>query len=289
MEVGDQAIDAVELDTRVEKNRGIAAAGLDLAIFCGGGFQRAAAGGANGDHAVPSGLGFPDALSSLLADGIPLTVHLVIRDLVLLHGAEGSQTHMQGNLSNADTLGTDGIHQLRGEVQACRGCGSAAQLLGIDRLILALIFQLLGDVGRQRHLAKFIQFFIKGLGVIIECNKLVAILQRFVHHSGQGAVTKTNLGAGLHPLAGLCQTLPLISLDLPQKQQLTHSTGGLFDTHDAGGQHLGVVDHQQVTRLKIFRQIAENPVLDAVVLLAQNHEPSRVSGVCRLLCNEFFG
>ena len=30
---------------------------------------------------------------------------------------------------------------------------------------------------------------------------------------------------------------------------------------------------QQVTRLKIFRQIAEDPVLDAVVLLAQNHEP----------------
>ena len=39
-------------------------------------------------------------------------MHLVIRDLVLLHGAEGTQTHMQGHLGNADTLGTDGIHQL---------------------------------------------------------------------------------------------------------------------------------------------------------------------------------
>ena len=238
---------------------------------------------------MPGGLGLPDALGGLLADGVPLAVHLVIGDLILHHGAEGAEADVQGHFSDADALGADGIHQLRGEVQTGRRGGGAAKLLGVDGLILALVFELLGDIGRQRHFAKFVQLFIKGLGVIIECNKLVAILQRFVHHSGQGAVTKTDLGAGLHPLAGLCQALPLISLDLPQKQQLTHSTGGLFDTHDAGGQHLGVIDHQQVTRLKILRQIAENPVLDAVVLLAQNHEPGRVSGVCRLLCNEFLG
>ena len=222
-EVGDEAVDTVELDTRVQEDGGVAAAGFDLAILGGNGFQGAAAGGSNRNDAVPGGLGFPDALSSLLADGIPLTVHFVVCDLVLLHRAESTQSHVQGTLGNADTLGPDGIHQLRGEVQACRGCRRAAQLLGIDGLILALILQLLGDVGRQRHLAKFIQFFIKGLCIIIECYVLVAILHGFIHHSGQGAVTKADLGAGLHPLAGLCQALPLISLDLPQKKQLKHN------------------------------------------------------------------
>ena len=118
---------------------------------------------------------------------------------------------MQGHFSNVHALGADGIHQLRREMKTGRRGCSTAKLLGIDGLVLALILQLLCDVGRQRHLAKFIQFFIKGLGVIIECNKLVAILQRFVHHSGQAAVAKAYLCAGLHPLAGLCQALPLIS------------------------------------------------------------------------------
>ncbi len=71
--------------------------------------------------------------------------------------------------------------------------------------------------------------------------------------------------------------------------KLPNREGMLFDTHDAGGQHLGVVDHQQVTRLKIFRQIAEDPVLDAVVFLAQDHQAGRITGGCRLLCNELFG
>ena len=44
MEVGDKAVDAVELDARVQENGGIAAAGADLAILCGNGFQRAAFG-----------------------------------------------------------------------------------------------------------------------------------------------------------------------------------------------------------------------------------------------------
>ena len=77
--------------------------------------------------------------------------------------------------------------------------------------------------------------------------------------------------------------------DLTEEQQLTDSAGGLLDANDAGRQDLGIVDDEQVARLQIFGQVVEDPVLDAVVLLAQNHEPGRVSGVCRLLCNEFFG
>ena len=50
-------------------------------------------------------------------------------------------------------------------------------------------------------------------------------------------------------LAGLCQTFPLVTFDLTQQKQLTHSTGGLLDAHDAGRQDLGIVYHQQVARL----------------------------------------
>ena len=213
----------------------------------------------------------------------------MVGDLVLLHGAEGAQTNMQSNLGNANTHSAEGVHQLRGEMQPGGGSSRAAQLLGVNGLVLALVLQLLCDVGWQRHLAKFIQLFIKRFGIIIECNVLVAVLHGLVYHSGQTSVAKAYLRAGLHPLAGLCQTLPLVALHLPQQQQLTHGTGGLLDAHDAGGQHLGVVHHQKIARLQKFRQLAEDLVPDAVILPAQNHQPRRITRGCRLLCNELFG
>ena len=249
MEVRDKAIDAVELHARVQKNGGVAAAGADLAVLCGNGFQCTAAGGTHGDHTMPCGFGVADHLSGLFIDAVPFAVHFVIRDLILLHRAEGAQTHMQGHFSNVHALGTDGIHQLRREMQAGRRGCSTAKLLCVDSLILALILQLLCDVGRQRHFAKFVQLFIKCLSVIIKCNVLVAIFHGLIHHSSQGAIAKAHFGAGLHPLAGLCQTFPLVTFDLTQQKQLTHSTGGLLDAHDAGRQDLGIVYHQQVARL----------------------------------------
>ena len=289
MEVGDQAVDAVELHTRIQEDGGVAAASFDLTILGSSSLQRAAAGGAHGDDPVARGLGLADAAGGLLADGVPLAVHLVVADLVLLHRAEGAQTNMQCDFGNADAHSAEGVHQLRGKVQPGGGSSRAAQFLGVNGLILALILQLLCDVGRQRHLAKFIQLFIKRFGIIIECNVLVAVLHGLVHHSGQTSIAKAYLRAGLHPLAGLCQALPLVALHLPQQQQLTHGTGGLLDAHDAGGQHLGIVYHQKIPRLQKFRQITEHLVPDAVVLLAQNHQPRRIPRGCRLLCNELFG
>ena len=70
MEVGDKAVDAVELDTRIEEDVGVAAAGFDLAVLGGDGFQRAAAGGAHGDDTMACGLGVMDEFCSLLADGV---------------------------------------------------------------------------------------------------------------------------------------------------------------------------------------------------------------------------
>ena len=148
MEVGDQTVDAVELHPRVQEDGGVAAASFDLAILGSGSLQRAAAGGAHGDDPVARGLGLADAAGCLLADGVPLAVHLVVADLVLLHRAEGAQTNVQCDLGNADAHSAEGVHQLRGKVQPGGGSSRAAQLLSIDGLILALILQLLCDVGR---------------------------------------------------------------------------------------------------------------------------------------------
>ena len=289
MEVGDETVDAVEFNTGIEEDVGVAAASSDLTVLCGDSFQCAAAGGAHGDDLVARSFGVMDELCRFLADGVPLAVHLVVGDLVFLHGTEGTEADMERHLGDVDALGADGIHQLWREVEASRGSGSAAQLLGIDGLILALVVQLLGDIGRQRHLAELVQLLVEGLGVVVEGDELIAVFQRLVHDGRQAAVAKADLGTGLHPLAGLCKALPLVALHLTQEQQLTDRAGGLLNAHDTGRQDFGVVDHQQVARLKVFGQIAEDAVLDAVILLVQNHQPGSVTGAGRLLCDQLFG
>ena len=107
-----------EISREKPEDGGVAAASLsDLAVPGSGSLQCAAAGGAHSDDPVACGLGLADAPGGLLADGVPLAVHLMVGDLVLLHRSEGAQTNVQGDLGNADPHGADGVHQLRGKVQ----------------------------------------------------------------------------------------------------------------------------------------------------------------------------
>ena len=84
-------------------------------------------------------------------------MHLVVGDLVLLHGAEGAKTHMERHIADVHALGLDLLQQLRSEVQSRRGGRRAAQHLRVHRLIPLLILKLLLDVGRQGHFTQMLQ------------------------------------------------------------------------------------------------------------------------------------
>ena len=237
MEVRNQAVDGFQLDAGIDEDAGIPAARHDLAVLSPDRFQRAAARCAHGNDAVARGAGLVDELRRFLADGVPLAVHLVVLNGFLIHGTEGAQADMQRDLGNVDTAGADRIHQLRGKVQARGGRGSAAQFLGVDGLVLALILELLRDVGRQRHLAELVQLLVQCLGVVGKGHILIAVRQRLIHHGGQAAVAELHLRARLHPLAGAGQALPGIALDLAEQQQLADSACGHLGAHQAGIKH----------------------------------------------------
>ena len=210
-------------------------------------------------------------------------MHLVVLNGFLIHGTEGAQADMQRNLGNVDAAGADRIHQLRGKVQARGGRGGAAQFLGVDGLVLALILELLRDVGRQRHLAELVQLLVQCLGVVGKGHILIAVRQRLVHHGGQAAVAELHLRARLHPLAGAGQTLPGIALDLAEQQQLADSACGHLGAHQAGRQNLGVIDNEQIALFKIMRQLMEYRVQDLIIFAVQHHQTGGIAGVGRLL------
>ena len=68
VEVCDQAVNGVQLDTGINKNARVATAGYDLAVAVPDGFQRAAAGCADSNNTVPGSAGVVDELCGLLAD-----------------------------------------------------------------------------------------------------------------------------------------------------------------------------------------------------------------------------
>ena len=229
---------------------------------------------------MPGGLRLVDAAGRLLADRIPLGVHLVVCNVRLFHRAEGTKAHVQGHLSKADSLLLQALHQLRGEVQARGGGGSAAQLLGVHGLVLALVLQLLGDVGRQRHFAELVQLFVQGLGVIIKGNVLVAVLQRLLNFGAEGAVTEQDASAGVQALSRFGQAFPRVALVLVQQQKLTHRAGVLLRADEPGRKHLGVVGHQQIARLQQFRQ---DVMTDDIAAAVQRHQTGGIPRNCRLL------
>ena len=88
VEVGDQAVNGFQLDAGIDEDAGVAAARYDLAVLGPDGFQRAAARGAHGDDAVACSAGLVDEIGSLLADRVPLAVHLVVLNGFLVDRAE---------------------------------------------------------------------------------------------------------------------------------------------------------------------------------------------------------
>ena len=127
-------------------------------------------------HAPAVGFGTVDEVRRLLWDHAVFAVHLVVGDLVLLHGAEGAKTHMERHIADVHALGLDFLQQLRREVQSRRGGRRAAQHLGVHRLIPLLILKLLLDVGRQGHFAQTLQHLQED-SLVIKAHQTVAVRQ----------------------------------------------------------------------------------------------------------------
>ena len=117
----NHAVDGMQVDSGINENISVATAGNDFPVFGPDGFQRAAAGSAYSDNAMARSAGGIDGIGRLLADRVPLTVHLMVFDFILVDRTEGTKTDVQRYFRNVDAMGAYRIQQLRREMQT--GCG----------------------------------------------------------------------------------------------------------------------------------------------------------------------
>ena len=138
MEVGDEPVEYLELEARVDEYVGEAVAGADASVR-GNALESPARGRADGYHAFAGFFGGLYQLGGLFGYLIMLRVHLVLGHVVDLNGAEGAQSHVEGDVADVHALCADPVHQLVGEVQSGGRGGGRAELVRVDRLVTLLI------------------------------------------------------------------------------------------------------------------------------------------------------
>ena len=246
MEIGNERVDALEFVRRIDENGGIAAARAQKAVLVRDRFQGAHGGGADGDDPPPLALGGIDGLRRLLAHAVVFGVHDVVRQILLLDGAEGTQSDVQQNLRNLHPHALDFLQKLAGKMQTRGGRGGGAVRLAIHRLIAVFVLQFFMDIRRERHGADAGENILE-YAVEMKIDDALARLRPVPDSEGK-LLGNDELGADFRLFARLYEHFPLGEVAPLQEQNLDLAAVFRVRVH-ARGQNLGVVDDEHVARL----------------------------------------
>src|ERR1035437_771098 len=161
VEVGQHGVDQLELEAGGDED--FRRAGVRFERAAGGtersGFERADGCCPGGYDAAGTACSGVNSLRCLSRQRIALAMQANIGEPVNTKRGERSEAHVQCNASYFDAAGSEGIEDLRGEVEA-RGGGSHGAALGrIDRLVALAIGGgiVAADIGRQWHVADAVE------------------------------------------------------------------------------------------------------------------------------------
>ena len=170
---------------------------------------------------------------------------MVLGHILHLHGAESSKTHMKSDMSDIDALGPDLLQKLRREMKACCGSSRGAVMLCINGLVTVLVLQLMSDIGRQGHLAQFVQNLLEN-ALVGKLNQTISFLHDVHDFSYEKTFTERNLRADLCLFSRFHQRLPDIVLFPFQKEHLDLGVGSHLCSVKSCRDHLRIVDDQAV-------------------------------------------
>ena len=201
-------------------------------------------------------------------------MHLVVRDILRLHRAEGPKANMECNVANLYTHPPHLLQQLRGKMEPGSGGGGGARHPGVDRLIPLLVLKLRLDIGRQRHPAQLLQNLQEN-PLVVEPDRPFSVVQLLLHSGGELSISKYHLGPRLQLPPRPDQTLPQIAALIDKEKHFTGSSGRPM-SDKPGGEHPGVVQHQAVPRPEEPGQVVKVVVPDGPALPVQGEQAGGV-------------
>ena len=139
VEVGDKPVNALELIAGIDEYIRVALVSGNVAEECGNAFKSAAGCSSDSNDSAAIFLGLVDEVGGFLRQEVVLAVHFVVEYVVLLDGAESSETDMESYESGLDTARVKLIKKLGRKVKSRSRSCRRAEFARVDCLVALLI------------------------------------------------------------------------------------------------------------------------------------------------------
>jgi hypothetical protein len=228
-------------------------------------------------------------------------MHLVLGGVIGLDRQEGSRPHMQRDEMPGNAARIQARKQRVGEMQPRCGRGNRALLAGIDGLVILAVLRVLaalgGDIGWQRNVAgghdRLVERRAGEIEDQLDLAALAALARSGIEHAlkaDRAIAAKGQPVTRLDALAGPHEGLPAVRAR-PHVQRCGDTdliVTAIAEPFKLRRDHLGVVEHQRVTRLKLVREIADNGVGKPTIRGNAQH-PRAVTRACGPQRDAVFG
>ena len=232
-------------------------------------------------------MGLVDEIRVLLQDAVRLGVHLVVENILLLHGPESSEAHMERHMSNAYALSGNLRKKFLRKMQPRRRCSRRPFILCVHGLVAVLVLEFVGDIRRKRHLPELIENLLKD-SVEIKPHDPITVVLHFGHGCQKHPFPEGNAVAHLSSFAGLGECFPRAVTESFKKQQL-HMCPGLcclrLFVAPAGnlsgkplpekscGNDFRIINHEAIAGLKVFHNLGKHRVRQLSGLFVHHQKP----------------
>ena len=269
-----------EAIARSDEQRGFARPRAHSAGCVGGAFEQAQYRRAGGDDATAARPAGDDLRRRADADLAALGVHDVILDVLRPERKEGARAYVQGHRDTVDAGGIERHQQVGREVQSGGRRRHGTRPRREHRPVVFAIARIpvgTADIGRQRWHPVRLQLLDHPFAAAGEIEQHRAVLA-LVRDLGGEVRGEADAVTGPQSAGGADKRPPASRLRLIDQRRLDGNRPA--PAEEACGQHLGVIDDQQVTGPQQARQIAHRPVFRP---FTQTQQPGGVARACGML------
>ena len=229
-------------------------------------------------------LGQVDAVTSLLMHVHLLTVHLVLGKVFDIDFAEVSQTTMQGDIGEVNTLDFHALHQGLAEMETCRGGCHGTFVAGKDTLEVLQVTGFAGtfqDALGQRSLAQGVERSLElVMRAIVEEAQGTATAGSVVDDLGHHGIilSEVEFVADTYLAGRIYKHIPQTQVFIEFAEQEDFYLGSrlLLVAIEAGRKDFRVVENEHILFIEIVKDVVEMLTVLYLTTLGMDHHKAAV-------------